>query len=66
MNREELLIRMYELHAPIDQQIMMCDSREEVLMLASLMMTTARDIFKSQCGVEGAKIVIGEMLEAMK
>jgi len=35
-------------------------------MLASLMMTTARDIFKSQCGVEGAKIVIGEMLEAMK
>lgn len=40
---------------PIDTQIMMCDNRDELLMLASIMMTTSKNIFRDQLGEEGSK-----------
>jgi hypothetical protein len=42
--------RMAELMEPIDRQIMMCDNREDVLMLACAMLTSARVIFDQELG----------------
>ena len=48
-------MRMRELIKPIDEALLMCDSREEVLMLASIMMARLKTMFDSQLGVEGRK-----------
>jgi hypothetical protein len=47
--------RMAELMEPIDQQIMMCDNREELLMLACAMLTSVKDIFDQEIGQNGRK-----------
>ena len=52
--------RMQELMEPIERQIMMCDSREDVLMLACAMLDRAKSIFDSQISVEGRKIIISD------
>jgi hypothetical protein len=52
--------RMAELSAPIDQQIMMCDDREETLMLACAMLQKVKVILESNIGVEGRRTIIGE------
>ena len=55
--------RMQELMRPIEQQIMMCDSREDVLMLACAMLDKVTTIFDSQIGVSGRKTIIKEANE---
>jgi len=50
-----VLERMSELAAPIEQQIMMCDSREDLLMMACVMLQRTREIFDSELGVAGRK-----------
>jgi len=55
--------RMLELMRPIEQQIMMCDSREDVLMLACAMLDKSKTILDSQIGVEGRKTIIKEANE---
>jgi len=47
--------RMAELMEPIDQQIMMCDNREELLMLACAMLTSVKDIFDQEISPDGRK-----------
>lgn len=47
--------RMDELMAPVDRQIMMCDTREELLMMACAMLQRTREIFETELGVEGRK-----------
>ena len=47
---------------PIDRQIMMCDNVEDLLMLASNMMVTAKMIYVQQLGGEGAKFLIQKMV----
>jgi hypothetical protein len=47
--------RMSELMEPINQQIMMCDNREDLLMFACAMLTTVKDIFDQELGQEGRK-----------
>jgi len=47
--------RMDELMRPIDRQIMMSDSREELLMIACAMMQRTTEIFEAQIGVNGRK-----------
>lgn len=47
--------RMSELMKPIDQQIMMCDDRSDVLMLACAMLQRVREILDNQLGVDGRK-----------
>lgn len=42
--------RMEELFKPIDRQIMMCDDQKDLLMLASIMATTAKRILDQQLG----------------
>ena len=57
MDNDKIKVRMKELIKPIDEAVMMCDSREEVLMLASVMMIRLKDIFDAQIGKEGRKIM---------
>ena len=51
MNKEEkdsVRIRMEELMSPVDQQIQMCDNREDLLMIACAMMQRSAEIIDSQ------------------
>jgi len=57
LDNDKIKVRMKELIKPIDEAVMMCDSREEVLMLASVMMIRLKDIFDAQIGKEGRKIM---------
>jgi hypothetical protein len=54
--------RMSELMEPINQQIMMCDNREDLLMLACAMMTTVKDIFDQEIGFEGRRTMFKDMI----
>jgi hypothetical protein len=45
--------RMAELCEPIDRQIMMCDNREDSLMLACAMLEKVKIILESQIGQRG-------------
>jgi hypothetical protein len=49
--------RMAELMAPIEQQILMCDNREDILMMACAMMQRTHEIFVNELGEDGAKIM---------
>ena len=52
--------RMRELCAPVEQQILMCDSREDILMMACAMLTNVKTMLDSQIGIEGRKTIIGD------
>ena len=54
-DRDTVRKRMDELMGPIDRQIMMSDSREELLMIACAMMQRTTEIFEAELGVEGRK-----------
>jgi hypothetical protein len=41
----------------------MCDNREEILMLASMMLISIKDIFDAQIGIEGRKDMFKGMLK---
>ena len=45
--------RMKELMMPIDQQIMMCDDKEDILMLACIMLETVKRMLDAQIGSKG-------------
>ncbi len=53
--KRKTIQRMEELMRPIDRQIMMCDNVEDVLMLASNMLITAKSIYVQNLGGAGAK-----------
>jgi hypothetical protein len=55
VDMSDITDRMAELMKPIDQQIMMCDDRDEILMLACAMLQRVREIFDSQLGVDGRR-----------
>ena len=55
MNTKEIQDRMIELMEPIDRQILMCDTSEDVLMFASIMMSTAKQMMVSNLGEENTK-----------
>lgn len=54
--------RMRELMQPIDRQIMMCDNREDLLMLASAMLVTVKGIFDQEIGESGRKIMFKDLV----
>lgn len=60
MSDKETVKRMQELFEPIEQQILMCDSREEVLMLASVMLTKTITIFDAQIGEAGRREIVNQ------
>ena len=50
--------RMTELMQPIEQQIMMCDGREDILMMACVMLDKVKVMLDSQIGVDGRRTII--------
>jgi hypothetical protein len=56
----EVQERMRELCQPIEQQIMMCDSKEDILMMACAMLQHVKTMMDAQIGVEGRKQIIEE------
>lgn len=54
-NKKVTLERMAELMEPIDRQIMMCDNVEDILILASNMLVTAKNIYMQNLGGASTK-----------
>ena len=52
--------RMRELCKPIEQQILMCDSQEDILMMACAMLQHVKTMMDSQIGIEGRKQILQE------
>ena len=61
MDNDKIKVRMSELVRPIDEAILMCDNREEVLMLASVMQVRLKDIYDTQIGVQGRKTMFKDL-----
>ena len=61
MNNDKIAIRMAELIRPIDEAILMCNDREEILMLASVMQVRLKDIYDTQIGVQGRKTMFKDL-----
>lgn len=49
---------MKELCQPIEQQILMCDDKEDVLMMACAMLQHVKTMLDSQIGVDGRKQIL--------
>jgi hypothetical protein len=62
-NAENLRKRKAELMAPLEMQIMMCDDKNEVLILAAAMAERAYSIFKEHYGRSSAVKLISTMIE---
>jgi len=63
MTNTEIQSRMTQLSKPIDEAIMYCDNRNEVLMLASIMLTRLRIIYDNEIGEVGRKEMFRGMTE---
>jgi len=50
--------RMRDLFRPIERQILMTDDEDDLIMLASLMVTTGKDILVQRIGSEKTKRMI--------
>jgi hypothetical protein len=61
-NKEKTKNRMVELMRPVDQQILMCDDREDVLIMACAMMQRCKEIFDTQLGKEGRKLMFRNLV----
>jgi hypothetical protein len=62
IDKEAVKNRMAELMAPVEQQILMCDSREDLLMMACAMMQRTHEIFLNELGENGAKLMYEEFV----
>jgi hypothetical protein len=62
MDKDATAKRMQELMSPIERQIMMCDNREDLLMMACAMMTTVKDIFDNELGEDGRKYMFKDFV----
>lgn len=56
----EVQERMRELCKPIEQQILMCDSKEDILMMACAMLQHVKTMMDTQIGIEGRKQILEE------
>jgi hypothetical protein len=54
--------RMAELMEPVDQQLLMCDDRNEQLMMACAMMQRVREVFDLHIGEAGRKTMFKELI----
>jgi len=62
MDKNKTVERMSELMEPIDQQIMMCDDRRDMLMMACAMLQRTREIFDTELGEQGRKLMFQELV----
>ena len=63
MQNPEIEKRMTELMAPVEQQIMMCDDREDLLMMACAMLQRVDEIFTKELGERGRDQMFQEQLK---
>lgn len=63
MPNPEIEKRMTELMAPVEQQIMMCDDREDLLMMACAMLQRVNEIFTQELGKQGRDMLFREQLK---
>ena len=54
--------RMSELIKPIDQQIMMCDDRRDLLMFNCAMLQQVKEVFDMLVGEEGRKNMFKDLV----
>jgi hypothetical protein len=55
MNYDDIAIRMENIGKPIEEAILHCDNSEDLMMLASIMLTRAKYIFQNHLGEDGRK-----------
>lgn len=55
--------RMAELMRPVDQQLMMCDNRNEQLMMACAMLQRVRELFDHHIGPDGRRQMFQDMID---
>jgi hypothetical protein len=53
--------RMAELMEPVDQQLLMCDDRNEQLMMACAMMQRVKEVFDLHIGEAGRKTMFKDL-----
>jgi hypothetical protein len=58
----EIQRRMTELMRPIEQQILMCDDREDQLMMACAMLQRTRELFDLHIGEDGRKTMFKDLI----
>jgi hypothetical protein len=63
MQKRDIEQRMTELMSPVDQQIMMCDDREDLLMMACAMLQRVNEIFTKELGEHGRDQMFREQLK---
>ena len=63
MNKSEMKDRMAELMLPIEKQILMCDNRQDMLMMACAMLQHVNTICAQELGEEGRQMMFRDMLE---
>ena len=62
IDRDATKKRMSELMEPVEQQILMCDDRQDLLMMACAMMQRTHEIFLNELGEEGAKLMYKDLV----
>ena len=55
--------RMVELMEPINRQIMMCDDREDLLMMACAMLQRVNEIFTQELGEHGRDMMFRDQVK---
>lgn len=66
MDLDKVNKRMLELMEPVDRQLMMCDNREDTLMMACCMMQRCFEVFDHHITPEGADaMILGELNKRM-
>jgi len=63
--KDNISDRMIELMEPIDRQIMMCDNPNDLLALASIMLTTSMRMYSAVIGAESMKTLVKEYLDEL-
>jgi hypothetical protein len=63
MTPEYVEQRMAEMMQPINQQLFLCQSGEEELMLACAMLQRIKEIFDVHLGVDGRKLMFKDLYD---
>jgi hypothetical protein len=63
MDNEQIKERMTELMVPVEQQLLMCDSKEDQLMMACAMLQRVNELFVLHLGEQGAKFMFKDFIE---
>ena len=66
MADRELIEKLTEIMKPLDNEIMMCDTNNDLLLLASCMMAVSMQIYKTQLGSKKVKIILQSAIDRIR